>query len=116
MGLPFMLYGGGGSDLQAGQSDGAAAGAAGVAGAGMAGGSPQSEDEQVYGRQPESSTPATGWAQEPQDWDQLAQNEMPGGFEDGGFGDELMDDPFGEEVEGDSGGGWGDWGDFGDSS
>jgi hypothetical protein len=41
---------------------------------------------------------------------------MPGGFEDGGFGDELMDDPFGEEVEGDSGGGWGDWGDFGDSS
>lgn len=111
-----MLYGGGGSDLQAGQSDAGAA--AGAVGAGMAGGPPQSEDEQVYGRQPESGTPATGWAQEPQDWDQLAQNGMPGGFEDGGFGDELMDDPYGEEQEvgGDSGGGWGDWGDFGDSS
>ena len=123
LGFPFFFWGSdGSSEAQrggqgeapppAGPSDGGAAGVAGGAAAGTAAG--MSEDEQIYGRQPDR--PVT------RDDDYPAQQEgMEGYDEQSGWGDEgdVLEDPWAQEDLGDDGGGWfgggGDWGGFGGS-
>ena len=114
MGLPFFMWGGGdgSSDVNTGRGEAGAAGevggAAGMgAGAGAAGamGQGMSEDEYIYGRQP--GQPAAPGQSPSQGGDYPMDGES---FEDQ-WGEEVMQDPWGQ----DAGGGDGDWGDFGDS-
>jgi hypothetical protein len=122
MGFPFMMWGGGGgsemtsngqtqgNDLPAGSAAGAAAGA----GAGALGQEGLSEDEQIYGRQPE-----TGIREE--DKPEYDQGGDAGWVEN----EEIMQDPWGRGdgqegglfggsggASGDTGGSWGDFGDW----
>ena len=101
-----MIWGGGdgSSDVNTGRGEagadaaGAGMGAAGAAGMGQMG-QGMSEDEEIYGRQPDQPgrAPATYTDAEGEEKEQ--------------WGDEVMQDPWSEA----GGGGDGDWGDWGDS-
>lgn len=125
LGFPFFFWGsdgsseaqrGGQGEAQppVGPSDAGAAGAAGGAAAGTAAG--MSEDEQIYGRQPDRQPAARDDAYPPQ------QEGMEGYDEQSGWGDEgdVLEDPWAQNDGEETGGGWfgggGDWGGFGGDS
>ncbi|WRT69687.1 uncharacterized protein IL334_006677 [Kwoniella shivajii] len=121
MGFPFMFWGGGDGGMEASRgrpSDVEPAGGAATGAAAGAAGANMSEDEQIYGRQPSE--------QGSQDLDQYPPSAegMEGLDEEQGWGEnEVMQDPWSEQQNDDSGwfgsddggggGGGGDWGDWG---
>lgn len=134
MGFPFIFWGGGdgSSDVNTGRGTGAppaevpggAAGAAGAVGAGAGALGGASEDEQIYGQQSAPQQPGSAYPEIPDErYGEQSGSGMEGYPEDPGWtedGEEVMQDPWGQEGGDDSGwygggggggdgGSWGDW-------
>ncbi|WVQ96043.1 hypothetical protein IAU59_003143 [Kwoniella sp. CBS 9459] len=134
LGFPFVFWGGGDGGMEASRGgsagtqpvDGGAAAGAAAGAAGVSNG--VSENEQIYGRQPQSPPRPDEEPGHPQQQgqkpEQYGDEGLEGYEEEQGWGeDEVMQDPWSQQQTGDdggwfggsggSGGGGGDWGDWG---